>query len=282
MKITVKVDGIDATVARLRGLADKKIKAATVAALNDAAYAGSQAVKKEIQRAFDRPTPFILRSVVYYKAGLAGRSVRVPGAFDIRGAGLMNKLDADRMEAIIDLSGEGNKQGVTPDMVLKAQINAGERRHKRHEVALRRALILPEGMSIVPGDAAILDQFGNMSSGQIVQIIAWFRGFEEGGKGTRANMTDRTRAKLGRDRKSGQRGIQYFALQKKHGKLLPGIYQRIQTGFGSAVKPVMIFVRAPKYERKLDFYGVANKAALAKFDQSFPRYLKQMLDERGL
>jgi hypothetical protein len=281
MQIRVDTSGLDVIAARLRGLSDKKIRVAMVAALNDAAYAGQQAGKREIASVFDRPTPFISRSPVYFKAGLAGRSVRVPGAFDISGKGLSVQLSSDRIEAVVDLSGEGNKQGVSPDQVLYAQIHGGARRHKRHEVALQRVGILPAGMGIVPGDAAKLDQFGNMSSGQIVQIIAWFSGFGE--QGYKENMTDKTRTAKGRDNKrTGIRGFQYFALQQKRGKLLPGVYQRIDTGFGSAVKPVMIFVRMPQYKRRFDFYGVTRKAAEAKFAQSFPRYLSQMLKELGL
>lgn len=281
MNITVDVKGIDATIARLRGLSEKKIKVAAVAALNDAAYAGAQAAKREIQSVFDRPTAMISRSPVYFKAGLAGRQVRVPGAFDIRGKGLLNTLESDRLESVVDLSGEGNKQQVSPDMVLSAQIKGGGRRHKRHEIALERAGILPAGMSIVPGGAARIDQFGNMSSGQIVQIIAWFKAFGE--QGYRANIDEKGQRRLAKDNKrTGARGFAYFALQKPRGRLLPGVYQRIQTGFGSAVKPVMIFVRPPTYKKRFDFYGVTKAAAEKTFNASFPRYLKQMLEERGL
>ena len=281
MKISVNIKGLDATQAMLRGLSEKKIRVAAVAALNDAAFAGAQAGRRQIASVFDRPTPFISRSPVYFKAGLAGRKVRVPGAFDIRGAGLLNTLASDRLEASVDLSGEGNKQGVEPQMVLAAQIKGGARRHKRHEVALQRAGVLPVGMAIVPGDAAKIDQYGNMSSGQIVQIIAWFNGFGE--QGYKANTTDKGRAAKGRDNKrTGARGFQYFALQQKRGKLLPGVYQRIQTAFGSAVKPVMIFVRPPQYTARFDFYGVTKRAAEQTFAESFPRYLNQMLQERGL
>ena len=85
--------------------------------------------------------------------------------------------------------------------------------------------------------------------------------------------------RLGRDnKKTGARGFAYFALQKPRGKLLPGVYQRIQTGFGSAVKPVMIFVRMPSYKSRLDFYGVADKAARAEFAVQFPIAFKQAMD----
>ena len=270
MRISVDVKGIDATVAKLRGLSEKKIKVATVSALNDAAYAGSQAAKKEIERVFDRPTPWVKGGVRYVKAV---REARMVGGLPVGGANVM--------ASAIDLDYWGNKQGVAVEKILQAQIAGGTRRHKRHEIALQRTGILPDGMGIVPGGAAKIDQFGNMSSGQIVQIIAWFRGFGE--QGYKANISDKGRDRLGKDNKrTGARGLAYFALQRPHGKLPPGVYQRFQTAFGSSVKPVMIFIRTPQYARRFDFYGVGKRAAEAQFTSSFPRYLRQMLDERGL
>lgn len=256
MNITVKMDGLDALKARLRGLADKKIKVAAVAALNDAAKVGSDATKKAIAQAFDRPTPWVVGGVRYTKAR------------------------KDRLEATIDFDKWGNKTNVTVAKVLQAEIFGGQRKYKRHEIALQRAGILPPGMAIVPGPAAAKDQYGNMPGSQIVQIMAWFRSFGE--QGYKANSTDKTRAKLGRDKRNGTKGFQYFVLHKPFGKLIPGIYQRISFGAGSSVKPVMYFVRLPTYKRRLDFYGIAEKVAIEEFTRAFPRYLEQLLQERGL
>lgn len=256
MKISVKIDGLDALQAKLRGLADGKIKVAAVAALNTGAYAGTQETKKAMSSAFDRPTPWVLGGVRYVKAR------------------------KDKLESSIDFDQWGNKTNVTVGNVLNAEIFGGQRKHKRHEIALQRAGILPAGMAIVPGPGAAKDQYGNMSAAQIVQIMAWFKSFGE--QGYKANSTDKSRARLGKDKKSGAKGFQYFVLQKKVGKLAPGIYQRFTFAAGSAIKPVMFFVPLPKYQRRLDFYGIAEKAAIAEFNRAFPRYLDQLLKERGL
>lgn len=256
MKVSVEWKGIDAVQARLRGLADKKLKAAAVSALNDAARAGADAAKREMSRVFDKPTPWVLGGVRYVKAR------------------------ADKLESSIDFDHWGNKTGVTVGHVLNAEIYGGQRRHKRHEVALQRAGILPNGLGIVPGVGADTDAYGNMKGGQIVQILAYFRAFGE--QGYRANMDSRGRAKLARGTKKSVYGLAYFVLYRRHGKLLPGIYKRTKTGFGYAVKPVMIFVRLPSYRKRFDFYGVAERAARDQFDRSFKQYLVQMLAERGL
>lgn len=256
MKISVKIDGLDALKAKMRGLADNKIKVAAVAALNDAAYVGSQATKKTMAQVFDRPTPWVIGGVRYVKAR------------------------RDKLESSIDFDQWGNKTNVTVGHVLAAEISGGQRKYKRHEIALQRAGILPAGMFIVPGPGANRDAYGNMPSSQIVQIVAWFRAFGE--QGYKANSTDKTRARLAKDKKSGQRGFSYFVLRQKTGKLPAGIYQRFAFAAGSAVKLIMVFARVPSYKRRLDFYGIAEKAARAEFERAYPMYLEKLLSERGI
>lgn len=256
MKIGIKIDGLDAVKAKLRGLADNKIKVAAVAALNDAAYVGAQETKKTMVRVFERPTPWVMGGVRYVKAR------------------------RDKLESTIDFDQWGNKTNVTVGHVLAAEIAGGQRKYKRHEIALQRAGILPPGMFIVPGPGAQRDAYGNMPGSQIVQIVAWFRAFGE--QGYKANSTDKTRARLAKDKKNGQRGFAYFVLRQKTGKLPAGIYQRVAFAAGSAVKLVMVFARQPNYQRRLDFYGIAEKAARAEFARAFPMYLDKLLKERGL
>lgn len=280
MKVGFDIGGLEAVKARLRGLSEGKITVAAVSALNQAARAGYEATRNEMSRVFDRPTPWVKGGVQYIKAGRAGAAVRVPGAFDAAGAPLSNALASDRPEAQIDFDRWGNKQGVSVDNILAAEVAGGNRRHKRHEIALQRAGILPAGFYVVPGAAAQLDAYGSMKSSQIVQIMSWFKSFGE--QGYRANMTDARRQRLGKDKRNGQRGIQYFALRQRKGNLLPGVYQRFSFAAGSAIKPVMIFVRAPAYQPRFDFYGIAEKTARTEFERAFPMYLSQLLRERGL
>ena len=270
MKISVKIDGLDALQAKLRGLAESKIKVAAVAALNDAAYAGAQEAKKAMAQVFDRPTPWVIGGVRYVKAR------------------------KDRLESSIDFDQWGNKTNVTVGKVLQAEIFGGQRKYKRHELALQRAGILPVGMFITPGPAAIKDQYGNMAASQIVQIVSWFQGFETH-SGARQNMTDKTKMKIMSGRKIKgvkHRGFELFALSEKVGKLHPGIY--IRKDYSSAegkrvghlshggARAVMFFVKSANYKRRLDFYGIAEKAARAEFDRAFPMYLDKLLKERGL
>lgn len=229
---------------RLEGVATKQVEYATMVTLNRAAYETTQELKREMGRVFDNPTAWVRGGIRYKKA------------------------TKSKLVATVDLDFWGNKQTVSVDHVLKAEIHGGQRRMKRFEVALSRIGILPSGMGVVPGAAARTDAHGNMSAGQIVQILSWFKAFGE--QGYWANMRDGGK-RLGRDnKKTGQRGFAYFALKQRHGKLLPGIYQRFKTGFGYAVKPVMIFVRMPSYKARFDFYGVGHRTAMNYLQRELP------------
>ena len=60
---------------------------------------------------------------------------------------------------------------------LAANIEGSGRVDKRSETLLRNAGILPAGMQTRPGPDARLDAYGNMSRGQIVQILSYFKTF---------------------------------------------------------------------------------------------------------
>lgn len=232
--ISIHMDFKD-IITKLENVAPKQVEFAVMTTLNKAAYEASQAIRKEVGRVFDRPTAWVLGGVRYTKA------------------------TRSRLLAKVHLDSWGNKQGVTVEKVLAAQIDGGARRPKRFESALSRAGVLPRGMVVIPGAAAARDAYGNMSAGQIVQILSWFKAFGE--QGYSANMRDGGK-RLGRDnRRTGARGFAYFALKARRGKLAPGIYKRYQIGFGSAVKPIMIFAQKAAYRRRLDFTGVGLRAA---------------------
>jgi hypothetical protein len=64
-----------------------------------------------------------------------------------------------------------------------------------------------------------------------------------------------------------RQGYQIFALKQKRGKLQPGIYARYQFAKGTAIKPLLLFVKSPSYKARFDFYGVAMRT----IDQHFER-----------
>lgn len=144
---------------------------------------------------------------------------------------------------------------------LEVQQDGGKRRMKAFERALLRAGILPLGWLAMPGEGAKIDSFGNMSVGQIKQIMSWFNAAEPY-SGSTQNMTDETRNKRRKGTRS-KMGFEYVAIKPGKQKNLkhPGIYQRFFLGHGSSLKPILIFVKGgTSYKPRFRFADVAQVA----------------------
>lgn len=223
---------------------------AVVKALTRTAKLAQLAIRDEMVRVFDRPTPYTLNST-YVRPATKAQPV-----------------------SSVYLKDDSSK-GTPATKYLAPQIEGGTRSQKRFESALQRIGVLPDGWYVIPGKAARLDAYGNWSRGQIVQILAWFQAFGE--QGFRANTTLERRKKLARGTKR-KRGTQYFAVlpSRRASKwLTPGIYLQTRFGFGSALQPIAIFVSSARYQRRLDFYGIGEKVAQAQFPIELQRALAE-------
>ena len=246
--ITIQVDTREAT----RWLDDvqrKQIPFATSLALNRAAFLSLPDMTREVNDSFDRPTPWIQKSARYTKATKANLSVTF--GYDVF----------------------GNKQGVTAGKVLRSEVAGGERKLKRFEIALRRKGVLPNDMFAVPGEAAadlgMIDQYGNMKGGAIVQILSKLEAFQE--VGFTANVVNKKRKRApGRDRyywvgKPGRNTpLGVWLVDEKHSKR-------------GRLRPVLVFVNATNYKKRYDFHYAANKALLKHFYPEFDKALAQAL-----
>ncbi len=220
----------------------KQVSFATRVALTRTAGKVKEAEVHEMRDVFRSPTPYTLSSV-YVKPATS-----------------------TRLEATVMLKDDATK-AVPAAKYLKAQIDGGQRGLKRFERALIAAGAMPGDYRAVPGSAAKLDAYGNMSRGQLVQILAFFRAFPE--MGYKANMDYRGQARLARG-KRGQQGFMYFV--GRPGNRLPlGIYQRYKFANGSAVKPVLIFVRSAVFQSIFDFSYVAETVVAREFGNEFAK-----------
>ena len=207
----------------------------------------------EIRDVFDRPTPYIQRSIFLKPS---------------------NKSNLTATVGIKDQAGKG----IPATKVLDAEIAGGPRKLKRFEVALRRVGALPNGYFIVPGAAAQIDQYGNIARKQITQILAFFKAFPEAGY--KANSTDKTRAKLKRGSKK-RIGVSYFVGRPNNGKSPLGIWQvqhqGLFTGPGRPLRPVFIFVPHVIYQPIFDFKFVAESTVKKEFDGEFERAYREVI-----
>jgi hypothetical protein len=224
----------------------QQARVALAGAMNTSVKQAEVDLVGEMRRVFDRPTPWALGGVTHDRASQG------------------------KLEAVVRIRGKTGA-AIPAESFLRAQILGGQRRFKRFEVALFKAGVLPAGYYAVPASGARLDAFGNMSAGQIVQLLAYFQAFPPSGR--RANTSADRRAQMAESTRRRQ-GVAYVAIPPGNRNLFPGIYEyRDLGGLGTGVRAVMVFVRRAQYQRRLRFLEVAQQA----LDQQMPRqYLAEM------
>jgi len=244
VRITVKAN-LDEFMNQLEANVFKRLPIAAVIAINKTAGEVWLAEQEEMRAVFDRPTPDTLAAVRYSKA-------------------TTQKLEAAIWLDDSDRSGGGHPKSEQ----LIPQIYGGVRVDKRSEYILRNAGILPAGMSIVPGRAARFDAYGNISTGQVRQILSALRISERGVGSTSNRPLPNARETIGSTRarraRARARAGDYFVAQRDrpHGRhLAPGIYQRTP----GRILPILMFVQRPSYQPVLDFNRVANEVIDAVF-----------------
>jgi hypothetical protein len=151
-----------------------------------------------------------------------------------------------RLVALVKLKDFAGGRQTAQNNYLSPQVRSGERAVKRYERLLQSVGFMPKDHYSVPGSAAPLDSYGNISSSIISKIIKEL---------TKAKTKVKKPSKTVGQRSSSMG--EYFVLLEPRGKLLPGVYQRFTFGVGSAVKPILIYVRKTRYSKRLPFYEIA-------------------------
>jgi hypothetical protein len=231
----------------------KQVPFAMSVALNRTAEWAETNVRKEMTKVFDRPTRYFLRSL---------RVIR---------------STKTKLQATVWFKDRNSAEN-SSDLV-RPHIQGGGRATKPMEQRLQSAGLMPAGWRAVPGEAATIDAFGNMSKGQITQLLNVLGTYKEAGY-NKANAATRARLAKGNVKK-GVYGFEYFvnpvgSTRGKH--LQPGVYKRVNTPFGSSLKPVLIFVRRAQYKVRLDFEGIVRRTVdqrfPAEFDAAFDRAVR--------
>ena len=251
MKINVTSNLPD--VKRWVSALNPRVNSATRQALNRTAEWAETDVRREMRKVFDRPVPFTLRSL---KIGYAKTGPKPEATLWFK----QRSKEEDKLWAV-------------------AQIVGGQRQIKPMELRMQRVGILPKGWFVVPGEAAPLDAYGNMSRGEISRILNVLGTYTEAGFNT-ANQKTRDRLRKG-NAKKGQYGFAYWVnpvsgpRRQKH--LLPGVYRRVYTAFGTSLKPMMIFVKKATYRPRLKFFVVVKATVARRFPGEFDKAMDSLL-----
>lgn len=252
MKLSIKVDTSKAEK-MLDGLARDQIPFATAYALTQTAKAAQSEVEKAIPRVFDRPTKFTEHAVYTRPATKA------------------------RLWAEVKLKDTAVK-GNPAVRYLFPETQGGTRNVKGFERLLQRANgrfsggVMPSGWYAVPTRFAPLDMYGNVPGAAINRILSQLQASRD--PGTRETAAAKRKRNSIRSR-ARSRPARYFAVMPGSGinsHLAPGIWERVTFGFGSAIRPILLYVRrAPRYRKRLDFTRIVVTTVDAQIGFQFRR-----------
>lgn len=257
--ITVKIDGLNATKARLEGM-QKQIRYAASRALNSIAFSVNAEIKEEMKRSFKGgPTAFTLR------------------AFRIE------RATRDNLTARVVLREDSSEGGTTYAKALRHLFSGGTRDWKKVEGALRGCGLVPDGYMIVPGKDCPLDSRGNIKRTQFAEMFGVLR------SSIRNLRLDYTRA---RDRGMGRsKQIGFFVIMPgARSHLYPGIYRRIdqssanatmlkskRTQYKSGIQPYIMFVKPGRWRQFIDLQRLGEQVVSKRWQPEFERELTAAL-----
>lgn len=244
--IKVTLQGFDGVRRMLEG-GSKQARYAASIALNACAFDAMRGGRAEITNKIDHPTRWTVTS--WY---------------------VRRKATKDKLEAVVGWSDYlANKSGNAAEHYLAQHWNGGGRHHKAFEKRLIRAGFMPEGLFAVPGAAAealkMIDRFGNMKASVLVAILSGLGTFTESGYTANASVKQSKR-------RTGKRHV-YWA--GKPGPNTPNGIWVLDENFGNGrgrLRPVIVFVRAPRYAKRLNLKAIADKSAdgfQAEFDKAY-------------
>lgn len=243
MKLTVDVKGLREVQEAMRDFSERRVKAAMATALTRTAVKVRAEVRRELPSVFDRPSAYTMRNIRY--TGATAKSLMAVVGFDIDAV----SNERGQVQRYVQTGND------TPaSKYLQFQVDGGARRLKRYELALQAKGAMPKGWVSVPGAGARLDAYGNVSRGQIAQIISQLGTELLSGY---TNTPQSLKAKVAAQRKAGGQFI--AVLPGRGGKLKPGVYQRER--IGRNLTPVLIYVKAATYKPRFDFDGITRRAA---------------------
>jgi len=160
---------------------------------------------------------------------------------------------------------------------LSHQVTGGTRVDKRSEILLRNAGLLPPGMQTVPGKGARLDAFGNMSRGQIVQILSYFKTFGSIQSSGRKVRGQKSRSGSLNRTKDYVRGIGFFVVPTFDSKrrLTPGIWRVDKSGIDLIIR--FVPAKSMNYKARYPFQVIANKVGRANYEKEFDKAFRQAI-----
>lgn len=246
--LNIQLEGLEPLRRQLEGFSDRRFRAAVATALTRTARQVQAEWGRELQQQVDRPTPLTSKAAIVIQATAAS------------------------MVATVSMR-EQIANGQPPSEYLVPLEKGGTRAHKKFEKALIAQGSMPSGAYAVPTDYAKRDSYGNVTRGQLVQILVQLAGgsVREGYRRViSASATRRAAAAV-------RSGKQYVAIQQQEGKLAPGIYARV----GRQLRMVFAYVSHVRYRRQLSLVDRGRRKVQSVFQQEMSRAIAEHLARLG-
>lgn len=243
MRVTVDLGGFDAaTKALIDRFSERRINAAAATALTRTARAVEKVWGNQLRNTLDRPTRATTEAVVVKQA------------------------TASNLTAEVFIKDQAGSRGTAPVEWLLPDEIGGPRKLKKFEQALIAQGSMPAGMRAVPGPAAKLDAYGNVSRGTIVQVIA-----QLGAQYSPGYRQVISKSAVKRAQKALLSGREYVAIPRPRGQLKAGIYQRK----GRALLAVFYFVGRTTYRAITGLNRTAERTVVLELGDQFLRALDE-------
>lgn len=255
-------------IGSIKKLQEIQIPRASQTALNQAVYAASRELKSQAQTIFNNPVPFTVNSFLYEKTTTKGEFLQ---------ARIFIRDEAPK--------GNAPAKYLAPQLLGRA-FSGGKHYPTRFQGALLDTVVdMSNGRSVQIGQRGKImvpnlrspktrvNQYGNMSPGQYNQILSALRGnvssadiYGRPGRGE-APVNDQSLSKyIYLDEEEIN---QPYFRRRLTNSPKPGIYFVNRLKGGTRYYRVMTESRIPTYTGKFAFVDIAEKTAIAKFNEVF-------------
>lgn len=228
----------------IRNIRQEKLPSVIRNALNDTAREARKIVQDEMDRVFDRPTPYAKRGVVYDKAS------------------------KERLQAAVVVTGDRTRGGLPATAFLGPQIQGGLRTHKAFERQLIQRGVMINTEVAIPAARTPLDRYGNITQGFLNRLMADLQ-IDYRGAGATRTRTDRSKK-----RNQNYRSARFF-VPRRGSDHAPGIWQTDPRS--GETFPVVLFVRSRPYRVRLQLKAVVERHARANIYRNFERAFVQVM-----
>lgn len=213
-----------------------------------------------------------------------------PNMSYLRRAFQIEKSTPDKVYGSLFVKQDGLGKGTSFIDVLHHHVVGNEREIKKFEKAMMYHGHMGRDMIAAPARGAKLDRYGGLDGKFNSMLLSYFGSYTKAGFD--ATMTPKKKERMARrgtvkGSQSGKkyktiRGAVYFMSGGRQGfggnrsHLHAGIYKK--SGIhGSTIEPVILFVKKRSYQKRFDFYGIAERLVDQKFANTFYAHLDRRM-----